>query len=256
MIASYYEDRASGITLYHGRCEDVLPQLALASVDCVMADPPYGETSLTWDRRVKGWPALVRPLLKPSGSMWVWGSVKAHLQTAQEFTDWRLAQDVIWQKHNGSNFANDRFRRIHEQALQWYAGAKWGGVYKAPQFTPDATKRVTRRKGKPTHTGNIGGKVHISHDGGPRLMRSIIEAHSCHGYAVNETQKPEAVIRPLIEYSCPPGGLVLSPFAGSGTDLVVARASGRHAIGIEMRESQCREIVERLRQAVLPLTTA
>ena len=38
MLSSYYEQ--DGITIYHGRCEDVLPQLK--SFDLLMTDPPYG----------------------------------------------------------------------------------------------------------------------------------------------------------------------------------------------------------------------
>jgi site-specific DNA-methyltransferase (adenine-specific) len=40
-------------------------------------------------------------------------------------------------------------------------------------------------------------------------------------------------------------------FAGSGTTLAVARKTGRRAIGIEKRESQCQRIVERLSQGEL-----
>lgn len=70
---------------------------------------------------------------------------------------------------------------------------------------------------------------------------------------MNETQKPEGIIAPLLDYCVPPGGIVLDPFAGSGTVLDVARAQGKRAIGIEKRESQCEEIVKRLSQRVLGL---
>jgi site-specific DNA-methyltransferase (adenine-specific) len=33
---------------------------------------------------------------------------------------------------------------------------------------------------------------------------------------------------------CPVGGVVLDPFAGSGTTLVAALKSGRNAVGVEM----------------------
>ena len=82
-------------------------------------------------------------------------------------------------------------------------------------------------------------------------MGSVIYARSCHGYAVNETQKPEAIVAPLIEYSVPPGGTVVDLFAGSGTVGACARKTGRKAILIEKRESQCIEIVKRLAQGDL-----
>jgi len=84
-------------------------------------------------------------------------------------------------------------------------------------------------------------------DGGPRLMRSVIQVRSSHGYAENETQKPVGILTPLIEYGCPPGGLVLDPFMGSGSTLIAARDSGRRAIGIDIREDQCEIAARRQR---------
>lgn len=78
-------------------------------------------------------------------------------------------------------------------------------------------------------------------------MRSVIAVRSAHGYATNETQKPVGILTPLIEYGCPPGGLVLDPFMGSGSTLIAARDSGRHAIGIDIREDQCEAAAERCR---------
>ena len=82
-------------------------------------------------------------------------------------------------------------------------------------------------------------------------MGSVIYARICHGYAVNETQKPEDIVAPLLRYSVPPGGLVVDCFAGSGTTGVVARKTGRRAILIEKRGSQCHAIAARLAQGDL-----
>ena len=58
-------------TLYTGDAREILPTLAPASCDLVLTDPPYGDTSLAWDKQPAfGWLALVLPLLKPTGSAW------------------------------------------------------------------------------------------------------------------------------------------------------------------------------------------
>ena len=49
----------------------------------------------------------------------------------------------------------------------------------------------------------------------------------------------------------PLGGLVVDCFAGSGTTGAVARKTGRRAILIEKRESQCQAIAARLAQGDL-----
>jgi site-specific DNA-methyltransferase (cytosine-N4-specific) len=55
---------------------------------------------------------------------------------------------------------------------------------------------------------------------------------------------PEELIRPFILAGCPEGGVVLDPFAGSGTTCVVAKKLGRHYIGVEINPEYC-EIARR-----------
>ena len=240
-----YYDHA-GITIYYGDAREILPDLP--SGNAVVADPPYGQTSLDWDCWPDGWLDCVR-----ADSLWVFGTMRMFLLHATEIfaAGFSMSQDLVWEKHNGSSSAADRFRRVHEQMLHFYRGP-WEDVYKSVPTTPDAISRnVKRSKNRTAHWGAIDNSSYVSEDGGPLLMRSVIYERSCHGFAVNETQKPVGIIRPLIEYSCPPGGLVVDPFCGSGTTLVVSREMGRLAIGIDSRESQCEEAAKRLSQEVM-----
>lgn len=223
------------ISIINSDFDAVIGDIPDQSVDCILTDPPYNETSLEWDRWPPGWPARVLRLLKTTGSMWVFGSTRMFLERVEEFSGWRFAQDVVWEKHNGSGFHADRFKRVHENALQFYrSDAPWDGVYKDPQYTPDAVARsVRRKKGRPAHMGNIEAAPYFSEDGGPRLMRSVIFCRSEHGRAVHPTQKPLGIVEPLLLYSCPKGGTVLDIFAGSGTTGVAAQRHGRKAILIE-----------------------
>ncbi len=242
----YYDD--GQLTIYHGDCREVLP--LLQPVDAIVTDPPYGETSLVWDRWPNGWLAACRAVAK---QMWCFGSLRMFVSQADEFTGWKLAQEVVWEKHNGTGLFNDRFRRVHELAAHFYRDdVAWADVHKEPQFTNDARARVVRKKGRPAQwIGATGETTYVSEDGGPRLMRSVIQERSCHGSALHPTQKPESIIAPLLRYSVPQGGVVLDPFAGSGTTLAVARKTGRRAIGIEAREDYCEVIVSRLAQSEL-----
>lgn len=230
-MTPYFE--ADGVTIFHGNCLEILP--ALNGEAAVVTDPPFGQTSLPWDRWVSGWLAAV-----PFSSLWCFGTLRMFMDHADEFRagGWKLSQDLVWEKHNGSGFAADRFKRVHEQPAHFYRGA-WESVYKAPVMTLDATKRTVRRKNRPPHMGHIERGAYESIDGGPRLMRSVLQVRSTHGYAEHPTQKPLGILAPLIKYSVPVGGCVVDPFAGSGSVLIAARQFGARAIGIEIDEANC-----------------
>jgi site-specific DNA-methyltransferase (adenine-specific) len=238
------------MTIFNADCRELLP--AMSAVDATIADPPYGETSLRWDSYVDGW-----ELNLPSTQMWCFGSLRMFL--AHPLVGWRHVQEIVWEKHNGSAFHADRFKRVHEIVSHFVRdGIAWGDVFKAPVYTADATARTVRRKQRPPHTGHIEAAAYTSEDGGPRLMRSVQRVRSCHGYAQHPTQKPLGIIHPLIEYSCPPNGCVLDPFMGSGSTLVATKSigGGRRAIGIEIDERYCEVAATRLSQEVLDLGSA
>lgn len=251
MSAPYWSD--GQVTLYCGDFRDLLPQVLAThgEPDLVLVDPPYGETSLAWDRWPDGWPQLM-----PGRSMWCFGSMRMFLDRRDEFAGWKLSQDVVWEKHTGSGAAVDRFIRIHEHATHWYRGT-WADVHhqtpKVVRTGPRVATAVRNASGGPVQQGAYRPSTWV--DDGTRWQTSVIRARTMHRQgAINGTQKPEGVIAPLIEYGCPPGGLVLDVFAGGCSTLVAARNSGRRAVGIELREEQCAKAVEwRLSQTCLPL---
>lgn len=246
MTEPYFE--APGVTLYLGDCREIMP--TLGPVDAVVTDPPYGDTSLAWDRIVDGnWLGLAHDL---APQLWCFGSMRFHMDEHQRFlaAGWTYAQEVIWEKHNGSGFATDRFRRVHEIAMHWYRGA-WSDAHHEVPTTADARRRQVRRKQRPAHLGVVGDSTYTSEDGGPRLMRSVIQVRSEHGRAIHPTQKPVGILDPLIRFSAPEGGVVLDPFAGSGSTLDAARLAGRRAIGIEIDEKYAQAAAQRLSQGDL-----
>ena len=71
------------MTILTGDCRDLM--LAHGPFDLILADPPYGDTSLAWDRRVNGWITRARDALRPTGSLWVFGSLRCFMATADCF---------------------------------------------------------------------------------------------------------------------------------------------------------------------------
>jgi site-specific DNA-methyltransferase (adenine-specific) len=239
------------VTLHLGDCREVMP--AHSPFDMIVADPPYGDTSLEWDRRVEGWHGVARAQISHTGSMWVFGSLRYFLAEHRKFEDagWRVAQEIVWEKHNGSSFHADRFKRVHEFAVHYYpADAAWGDIYNSVQTTADATPRTVRRKGRPAHTGNIGQSSYTSEDGGPRIMRSVIPMRSCHGSAIHPTEKPVGLLEILIRTSCPAGGVVGDFFAGSGAAGEAASHCGRSYIGCEIDPGYHAAASDRLAQSL------
>lgn len=240
-----------------GDCRELMAKMPEGIADACITDPPYGDTSLAWDQRCDGWIAGVARVLKPAASIWVFGSMRfiATLFDEMNAAGFKYAQDIVWEKQNGSGFHADRFRRVHEHAVQFYRGA-WGDVHKEPQFTNDARAKTVRRKTRPTHTGHIESGHYVSEDGGPRLVRSVIDVANEHGRALHPTQKPLGILAPLIRYSVPPGGIVIDPFMGSGSTGIAASQLGRNFVGFELKPDYQPLLAERQRQGGLTLEFA
>lgn len=242
----YYED--DDVQLYLGDMREILPALGLQA-DLIVADPPYAETSLAWDRWPDGWPTLAASV---ASSMWCFGSMRMFLDRSSEFADWKLSQDIVWQKKNPSGPDADRFRRVHEHALHWYQGA-WRDVHRDPQRITTGVSYTTPQKqgvrAEGARSTAVGG---VWIDEGTRLMTTVIPAAMSRSGRIHPTEKPIGkLLDPLIRYACPEGGLVVDPFAGSGSTLDAARQAGRRAVGIERHEPYAEAAARRLSALVL-----
>ncbi|MGW2520490.1 DNA-methyltransferase [Streptomyces sp. NPDC001617] len=269
MPTPYWEDREAGLQLYHGDMRDILPNLGIQA-DLVIADPPYEDTQHGWDRWPDGWLDIAAA---HSNAMWCFGSMRMFLRRQSEFTTagWKLSQDiigrdeddkpihgdvhVIWEKHNGSSRAADRFRRIHEHVLHWYCGP-WSGVHHEAQRVVTGRDPRSRVGSSPDvrspHLGSY--KEHTSWtDDGTRLLTSVLQVRSMHKRGIHKTEKPVPLLEPLIRYGCPPSGLVLDPFGGSCSTLLTARQLGLRGVAIEGREDHCEAAALRLSALTLPV---
>jgi site-specific DNA-methyltransferase (adenine-specific) len=75
----------------------------------------------------------------------------------------------------------------------------------------------------------------------PRVNGTFKERAGFHG-----CQMPEQLLGRIIRVSSNDGEIVLDPFAGSGTTLVVAKKLGRRYLGFELSKNYAAEIARRL----------
>lgn len=68
----------------------------------------------------------------------------------------------------------------------------------------------------------------------------------------NEAPFPERLAEFFVRSFCPPDGITLDPFSGSGTTARVAQRHGRRYIAIDCRESQCELTAKRLAEPEKP----
>ena len=99
----------------------------------------------------------------------------------------------------------------------------------------------------PSYFGDTGGASRFYYTAkASRADRNTSGATNTH-----PTVKPTDLMRWLVRLVTPPGGVVLDPFAGSGSTLVAARAEGFRAIGIEREQEYADIIAARLSQLSL-----
>lgn len=88
----------------------------------------------------------------------------------------------------------------------------------------------------------------------PKRERPVIERED--GTKIQHpTVKPVALMEWLATLITPPGGLVIDPFAGSGSTLIAAINQGRKVIGVELEERYCELIAKRIQNHAAPLFT-
>lgn len=228
---------------------------------------PDGRRGLevAYERRVE-----VREALDRFGRAWTLGwpeGVKkksltlAPFRVALRLTDsegWILRDSIVWWKQNAKpDSAPNRFGRRHEMLFRFTLGRNDYFDLDAVRepYAPSTIERAAR--GAQIFGGNARRKEYAS--ARPRSGRAFELAKGANpgdvwpiATASREGAKtehvapfPPALIRRPILSTVPPGGVVLDPFAGSGTVGAVANALGRRAILVELDGRMLDEIVDR-----------
>lgn len=225
--------------LYHGDSLELMASLPAESVDCIWTDPPYnlsndGITCVAgrmvkvnkgeWDRSKgveldhefnKAWLAACYRLLKPTGTIWVTGTLHVYPSVgfAMQQLGFRIINDIIWEKPSPPPNLGCRCFTHSTELILW------------------ATKAC---KGKERYTFNY---EQMKAENGGRQMKNIWRipppGKAEKVYGKHPTQKPVALVSRCLRASTNPGDLVFDPFAGSSTTGVAALLLGRRFIGCE-----------------------
>lgn len=225
--------------LYQGDCLEVMNLIPDRSIDMILSDLPYGTTACKWDSVIPFealWAQYER-IIKDNGAIVLTASMPFTARLAVSKIKW-LKYEWIWEKENGSNFANAKYQplKVHENILVFCKGkTKYN-----PQWTygkPYAGKGKRPRK-KPIETINSNGvgtnEMAYGSPDGRRYPRSILRFNRDRG--LHPTQKPVALFEYMIRTYTDPGELVLDNCMGSGTTGVACLRSGRRFMGIELNE--------------------
>lgn len=217
-------------TLYLGDCLEVLP--TLHDVDALITDPPYSSGGMVRGDRMQA----TRDKYQSTGVKVEHPDFTGDNRDQRGFLAWAslwlmLAQGACRPGAMAMLFSDWRQLPVMTDALQsggfvWRGIVPWDKVHARP--SPNRFRQQCEFVVWGTHGPRdfAMGQDAVYHPG------ILTGAPPKNDAREHPTQKPERVMAQLCEVA-PPGGLVLDPFAGSGTTGVAAITTGRQFVGIE-----------------------
>lgn len=152
----------------------------------------------------------------------------------------------------------DRMKELKQAGLSQREAARQAGVdFKTASNGVDDNGTKTERTYIPPERANPGNSVEETYTAGEVAAMCAEGGDYVHcvvgggnmGSPIaheNEAPFPESLVEPFVKCFCPPGGVVLDPFSGSGTTAKVALKLGRGAIVIDVRESEIEKTSRRI----------
>lgn len=250
------------ITLYHGDCLEVMPELESSSIDMVLADLPYGTTACKWDSIIpldRLWGEYTR-VVKSTGTLSFTSNFP--FSAALCMSNIKLFKyALVWRKTKPSNFLNAKNRQmgIHEDILVFSKGTTANGSNKKMIYNPQMTIGVPYKnkvKSEPRRGAWDAGnrkpfKPNKDENTGSRYPVTVIDIPNVVGRGtVHPTQKPVALMEYLIKTYTNEGDLVLDNTMGSGTTGVACINTNRRFIGIELDQIYFDIAVKRCQDAI------
>lgn len=260
--------------LYYGDNLDIMHKhIPDNSVDLIYIDPPFfsskayevifgdAKEKRMFEDRWKGkvgfyvdWmiPRLtqMQRVLTATGSIYVhldWHAVH-YIKIAMDniFGYDNFLNDIVWHYRRWSGEAK-RFQKMHDTILFY---AKENGKQKFNiLYTPYTEKSLARKQHY--HTRIKGDDVYVTSISPKGVRENDVwtiplinsQAKERLGYP---TQKPESLLRRIIEASSDPNDIVADFFCGCGTTLAVAQQLGRRWVGCDVSPTALRLVKQRL----------
>ena len=252
-------------------CVEGLKQLPNDSIDLVVTSPPYdgirAYRGFSFDLHATG-QEIYRVLKEGGIAVMViqdqtvdFGKTLTSFRTIVDWCDnigFKLFETVIYRK-NGSEGAwwKERFRVDHEYMPIFLKGRK-------PQYFDKENLKVPSKHGGKVMTGS--GSRRTDGRTNPRVTRPI-NLMKCRGtvwdYLMAGDKNPlkrkhpapfpDQIPYDFIQCFCPPKGVVLDPFMGSGSTAVAAKQLKRNYVGFEISAEYCGIAEQCLHQTSEPL---
>ena len=253
-------------SLFQGDSVEWLKSLDGESVDLIFADPPYNINKAEWDRFENQeryiewsmeWIREAHRILKEEGTMYLCGFSEILADIKQPSMKYfRSCKWLVWYYKNKANMGSD-WGRSHESILHLRKSNKKTfniDDIRIP-YGNHTLKYPSHPQAESSQYGN-GAKqknVWTPHPRGAK-PRDVIEVPTtCNG--MNEktphpTQKPEELVRKFVLASSKEGDLVIDPFSGSGTTLVVSEQLGRRWAGCEIDFEYNKWAIDRIENVI------
>jgi len=246
-VQLYYE-HPNG-QLFLGDSIEWLKSLANDSVDLVFADPPYNIKKTAWDTFESQeayiewsirWIKEAARVLKNTGSLYICGfsEILADLKhPASRY--FHSSRWLIWSYRNKANLGKD-WGRSHESILHFRKSSAF-----ALRVDDIRIPYGNHTLKYPVHpqatTSQYGNGERQSEMWTPNPLgakpKDVIEipttSNGMEEKTPHPTQKPEELLRKLVLAASDDGQMVIDPFSGSGTTLVVAEQLGRKWMGCD-----------------------
>lgn len=225
-------------TIYNEDCISGMSRIPESSVDCIICDPPYGQTNCEWDTPIpltEMWKQYGR-VLKENGAVLIFANEPFASRLRLSKPEW-YKYDLYWQKERPTNFfqLKRRFGKTIENICVFYR--------KQPTYHPQMVEHIGKpvtNKTEKSHNSILsgkGGKITEYTDNGYRYPNELLRFNRENlRTLLHPTQKPVELIRYLLRAFTDKGEVVLDNCIGSGTTAVACLREGRRFIGFETDE--------------------